>query len=352
MIKEDIIDTIYLTSCYNIRTFDMVSAFYTNEGNLYTYYKKIIEEIRYVFNYPESVFFENLTINYIFSNYGKEIISNEINESLKYQQSKNTNNFDYDKFFKIFDFIKKEDITYVFSTEIKDCEAGNRILIKIKETGNRPIKISKSYLNILNIKYAPVHSFLNPGNQLTTFTDKLVFSKDKNGNPLYNVEIFGSAFNTRLPYYGCMFPEVEAEAGGIGTAEQIFDSIIETGCLSPKFLPHLTSHFSKDKMRGGIKVFGLLVSPPSSIYLHDLAVGKIKIIMEKIKEGTLNPINIVLAISLTKESFIIKNDMHLYEKKKRVIIKNAFRFKTTAIDYELEPHYFKDASKYWCEYYF
>lgn len=352
MIKEAI-DTIYLTSCYNIMAFDVVSVFYTTEGNLYIYYKKIIEQIRYDFNYPESSFFENLTINYIFSNYGKEIVSNEINESLKYQQSKNTHNFNYNKFFKIFDYIKKENITYVFSTEIKDCEANNRILIKIKETGNRPFKISKSYLNTLNIKYASVHSFLNPGNQLTTFTDELVFSKDKEGNPLYNVEVFGSAFNTRLPFYGCMFPEIEAEAGGIGTAEQIFDSIIETGCLSPKFLPNLTSHFAEGKMRGGgIKVSGLLVSPPSSIYLHDLAVGKIKIIMEKIKEGTLNPINIVLAISLTKESFIIKNNMHIYEKKKRVIIKNAFRFKTTALDYKLKPHYFKDSSKYWCEYYF
>jgi hypothetical protein len=344
MIKEDIIDTIYLTSCYTIHKTDEVSEFYNKEGNLYTYYNNIFADIRYFFkkNNSEARFFENLTINYIFSNYGKEIITNEINESLKYQQSKNSAGFNYNKFFKIFDERKLKKITYVFSTKVINCNADNKIVLTLKQTGNRPFKLPKSYLNILNVKYASIHRFLNPGNQLTTFTDELVFSKDENGNPLYNVEIFGSAFNTRLPYYGCMFPEIEAEAGGIGTAEQIFQSILEKGCLSPDFL----------KIEKETEVVGILVSPPSSVYLHDVAVWNIRLILEKIAKGELKKINIVLAISLSKKQWVDKNKLEIYNKKSPVIIKEAFYFETTPLDYKLISKPFDSENKYWCEYYF
>ncbi len=123
-----------------------------------------------------------------------------------------------------------------------------------------------------------------------------------------------------------MFPELEAGVGGIGTAEQIFDMIIEKK----------------------ITTAGILVSPPSSIYLHDLAVGKIKIILEMIESGQLKPLNIVLAISSTKEVFIIKNEMEKYIKQKK-IIEFAYHFKTTEKSYELVPH---KLSQVWYEYYF
>ncbi len=61
-------------------------------------------------------------------------------------------------------------------------------------------EISNIYKIELNIKYAPIHYLLNPGNQLTTFTNELIFSINSDTSELnYDIEVFGSAFNTRLP---------------------------------------------------------------------------------------------------------------------------------------------------------
>ena len=126
-----------------------------------------------------------------------------------------------------------------------------------------------------------------------------------------------------LPYF---FFLRSKKKSGIGSFDEVFEGIIA----------------------GTIKTRGILVSPPSSIYLHDLAVGKIKIILEMIESGQLKPLNIVLAISSTKEIFIIKNEMEKYIKQKK-IIEFAYHFKTTEKTYELVPH---KLSQVWYEYYF
>jgi hypothetical protein len=298
-----------------------MSKFFDIEGSYYKYCAKVIIEIKNVFTGPERVFFLNISASYFFANYGKEISSEELKASLSYYESKNYSNFDFNKFYNIFSKIKLQHETYSFFFNEPPCSK-NAIKITVKPLSNRyPFaKITKIYEIELNIKYAVLFDVLNPGNQLTTFSDVVVNSG------LYDVEVFGSAFNTRLPNYGSMFPELEKKAGCIGTAETIFKDII-------------------DKK---LKVKGILVSPPSSAALHDLSCTSLAVIIEMIKSGTLEPINIVLAISHKKVIFVTKNNLHLHIKK-RVEIKTAYVLRTDEKKYHLEPH---ELSSHWYEYYF
>jgi len=72
---------------------------------------------------------------------------------------------------------------------------GGDFKIPLADFSNRPVGKKISRANILRVclQYAPVHRFLNPGNQLSTWDEKLIRSGD------FDIEIFGSAFNTRLP---------------------------------------------------------------------------------------------------------------------------------------------------------
>lgn len=100
-----------------------------------------------------------------------------------------------------------------------------------------------------------------------------------------------------------LLQKIEAPFGGIGTAEQIFDGILN----------------------GTIKASHLLISPPSSRYLHDLSMRKIRDILIAINEKKIELVKIVLAISSSKE------DMFKYWKlnefnPKPVTIKNGYYF--------------------------
>ena len=311
--------TCYLSVCNQNK--NPTNEFFNKEGNYYSYCVKIINEIKNNFEGPERFFFLNMSATCFFANYGNELESANLKKDLNYYESKNYSNFDYDKFYSIFDKIKLRQDTYSFFFNEPPC-SNNPIKIDIKPLSNRypHAKISKVYEIELNIKYASLFNVFNPGNQLTTFSDNLI----KNG--LYDVEVFGSAFNTRLPYYGSMFPELEKTAGCIGTAETIFENIINKK----------------------LKVKGILVSPPSSSFLHDLACTSLTKIFELIHNKELEPINIVLAISHKKVIFMTKNNLQNFVKKRKTI-NDAFVIKTENNSYYLEPH---KLSSHWYEYYF
>ena len=313
--------TCYLDICKEQQKKNTVNEFFNTEGNLYTYYSSIISEINKIFEGSEKNIFLNLFTTIVFANYSKELDSKKVKKDLSYEESKNSDDFDFNKFYSIFDKIKLRQDTYSFFFNEPPC-SNNPIKIDIKPLSNRypHAKISKVYEIELNIKYASLFNVFNPGNQLTTFSDNLI----KNG--LYDVEVFGSAFNTRLPYYGSMFPELEKTAGCIGTAETIFENIINKK----------------------LKVKGILVSPPSSAILHNSACYAIKKIIKLINEGVLEYINIVLAVSHRKIAFIVKNNLHILAKK-RVEIKTAYIIRTNKKKYYLEPH---KLSSHWFEYYF
>ena len=311
--------TCYLSVCNQNK--NPTNEFFNKEGNYYSYCVKIINEIKNNFEGPERFFFLNMSATCFFANYGNELESANLKKDLNYYESKNYSNFDYDKFYSIFDKIKLRQDTYSFFFNEPPC-SNNPIKIDIKPLSNRypHAKISKVYEIELNIKYAVLFDVLNPGNQLTTFSEELISSG------LYDVEVFGSAFNTRLPYYGSMFPELEKTAGCIGTAETIFENIINKK----------------------LKVKGILVSPPSSAILHNSACYAIKKIIKLINEGVLEYINIVLAVSHRKIAFIVKNNLHILAKK-RVEIKTTYIIRTNKKKYYLEPH---KLSSHWFEYYF
>lgn len=246
--------TCYLDVCDKKQNNNQLSEFFNTEGNLYTYYAKLIAEINRVFDGSEKFIFFNLLTMLVFSNYGKELNSKKVKELLVYEESKNQDDFDFNKFYNIFSKIKLQHETYSFFFNEPPCSK-NAIKITVKPLSNRyPFaKITKIYEIELNIKYAALFNVFNPGNQLTTFSNEIIKSD------LYDVEVFGCAFNTRLRYYGSMFPELEKKAGCIGTAETIFKDII-------------------DKK---LKVKGILVSPPSSAALHDLSCTSLAVIDRK-----------------------------------------------------------------------
>ncbi len=138
----------YLATCNKILKEHQINDFFNREGNLYTYYRKIFETIRKTFDTSPKQsfdkegkkivsFFTNLTINYIFSNYGKKIEAAAIDEANTYGQKNNHNGFDYAKFFDIFRTIDLEHKTYVFFYKNLECTAANVNKIEIKELGNR-----------------------------------------------------------------------------------------------------------------------------------------------------------------------------------------------------------------------
>ena len=92
---------------------------------------------------------------------------------------------------------------------------------------------------------------MTPGNQWTMVSD-LEMNKLKNIG--YMVEVFGSPFNTRLPYFGSIYKSDEP-FGRIGTYQEIMNNLIS---LKP-ILWRNTVVFDSSKD----KYINLLIQPPS-----------------------------------------------------------------------------------------
>ena len=178
-------------------------------------------------------------------------------------------------------------------------------------------KINKINKILVSLKYNIIHTFLVRGNQISTHTDEIFQTSE------YDIEVFGSAFNTRLPKYGHMYTgnskferDLEKPFGGIGSFDEILDSVIQKK----------------------IETKGLLVGPPSSKNLHIRAIDYVR----KISEMKLG-INVCLVISLTKFEYMKGLEKLACDKK---IIKEGFLF--------LANGHIKTVklNSNWCNYYF
>jgi len=248
--------------------------------NLFVYYERVMVLLRSVKKWDQDTkdYWTNKIISWIFQNYGREINLEDLRSNYP----------DYNDLCELLRPIHLKKDHWEISTS-----AYPEIKIQCHSVNNRPAHLRGSEIDHLCVclQYAPfVH--LNPGNQLTTFSDEII----RSGN--FDIEVFGSAFNTRLPRYGCLFPKIEAPFGAIGTAEEIFAGILD----------------------GTIIAVGLLISPPSSKDLHEMAAGWVKKILDaKIK------VNIIFAMSSTKED--LAEELLMF-KPEKVIIERGYDFST------------------------
>jgi hypothetical protein len=299
---------------YLVRVDNCVNEYYDKIGNIYKYYETLYDKLK--FNFLEF----NILTNMVFKIFLEPITPEFFNE--------------------IQDLYKKIDLS-VLRKALVETKLGNKhydistsprgkyIKIPVSDFVNRPpTKMIDKIM--VSLKNAPIHRFFNVGNQLTTFSNALIDRfKDLDG-----IEVFGSAYNTRLRRYGCMFPEVERAFGAIGKAEDIFKGILDK-----------TITFPGSKYGRG----GLLISPPSARELHDLALSYTKRILEAIKRGELEPIEIVLAISSTKKSIFDFYELNkIYTK--QIEVTHGFYFKCMGKGkFELVSVKLKEN---WIEYYF
>ena len=222
-------------------------------GNLMRYYAEIFEQLR------DDMLVQKL-IGIIFESYGVQLSEEHVRAAF-------ATKFDTwgGALLKIVQRCKLGAAKWMMS----DTKKLGGFEIPLVDFSNRPgwQKFKRRDVLRVCLQYAPVHRFLNPGNQLSTYDDSVMLSGD------FDIEVFGSSFNTRLPRYGCMFPEVEAPFGAIGTAEEILRGIYE----------------------GKIIAKGIMVSPPSPLQLHGMAM----IWLKKILDAGIR-LNIVLTISSSK----------------------------------------------------
>ena len=250
-------------------------GFATREARLYLYLGKLFDVIR-TYN---SFSLKNIYINYIFS-----IVPNIPTHSEKsFDDFKtsfgNKTTFDFEEFFRKITAVKLDSGKYC----VKPKTAGSIYQFKVWDFANRSEKNRGSKIDRIKVslRYATIYQYLLHGNQLSTFS-----GEDLNSE----VEIFGSSLNARLKYFGCMFPELEKPFGAIGTYEDIL-----LGILSEKF-----------------KFHELLISPPSSSFLHWRSAELLEQIFEKFRSKK-KPLRVIFSISKTKAE-IMKN-LNQYVKK-------------------------------------
>lgn len=114
-------------------------------------------------------------------------------------------------------------------------------------------------------------------------------------------------------------------------------------------------------MNGTIKTKYLFVSPPSSRFLHDLAISKIRDILQAIAEKKIEPIKIVLAISRQKENMVAFHGLDKFpysdsfdgKQKITKLINTAYVFVCNCRKgCKIETQYVDLSKSPWIEYYF
>lgn len=294
---------------------DETEKFINKEGNLYLYYGEAFNRLK------DDISFKNKLVNYIFDYYGEpfdrqKIIGQFSKQS--YEEYRDKINWFCNQLLSI----PLTNHNFRIAGNAFEKSNPNVIPFEISEFENRERalghKINKIAKILVSIKYNIVHTFLVRSNQLSTHTDDIFHTGE------YDIETFGSAFNTRLPRYGHLYTgqtkferELEKPFGGIGSYDEILEGVIS----------------------GNIKTKGILVGPPSSKNLHVRAIGYVR----KISEMKLG-INVCLVISLTKLSLMGGLEKLAVDKK---IIKEAFLFlangkvKTVKLGYDWCNFYFK-----------
>jgi hypothetical protein len=75
----------------------------------------------------------------------------------------------------------------------------------------------------VSICYHNVITYLTEGNQWAIDAPRM----EKLINNGFNVELFGSSFNTRMKYFGCLYVDVDKPFGGLGDYEYILKTLID-----------------------------------------------------------------------------------------------------------------------------
>jgi len=129
----------------------------------------------------------------------KNIISKQYDKITAYISEKNINENDNS------DIILK----------IKLRDFTNREYHNYKSTDLEKICASLCYHNVL--------TYMIEGNQWAMDEKRVKHLMENN----YNIELFGSTFNTRLKYFGCLYKEVDEPFGGLGEYDYILDKLIK-----------------------------------------------------------------------------------------------------------------------------
>lgn len=291
-----------------------VNDFYDKIGNIYRYYGIIMDKLK--FNLLEV----NILVGMVFKKPGEKLTIDDFNDvQLLYKKT------DLSVLKKAIEETVLENNHYAISLTPE----GKNITVNVNEFVNRPPTRMIDKI-LVSLKYTPIHDFFSVGNQLTTFSPEVI----KRFQDLDGIEVFGSAYNTRLRRYGCIFPDHEKPFGSLGYAECILKGVLNK-----------TIDFPLSKTGKG----GLLISPPSPRELHDLSISYVKQILEAVQKGDLPPIEIVLAISSKKKSIFDHFEMEKFNPIQKEITHGQF-FRCLGSDrYELVTVKLKEN---WYEFYF
>lgn len=74
----------------------------------------------------------------------------------------------------------------------------------------------------VSICYENVITYLTEGQQWAMDTNRMNGLLESG----YKVELFGSTFNTRMKYFGCLYVEVDGPFGGLGTYDHVLNTLI------------------------------------------------------------------------------------------------------------------------------
>ncbi len=311
---------------------DELNKFVSKEGNLYIYYSAAFSRLNRL-NEDDKYYFTNKLAAYVFDNYGvkfeyqklMQIFGNNISQNEKEYKGniewfcETLENLPFPN--KYWSLAKYGSIPF----EISDFKIREIALTELPENEQHKYKKYDLVVNkiksldkiLVSLKYNVIHTFLVRGNQYSTFTEDLI----RGG--LYDIEVFGSAFNSRLPRYGHIYTgqtpferNLEKPFGGLGSFDEVFEGIIN----------------------GSIQTRGILVSPPSPKSLHARTIEYIRR-LSVLKKG----INVCLAISMSK--FNLMNGLDLLATKKKKITE-AFLFLADGKIVTVP------LSGDWCEFYF
>lgn len=177
------------------------NKFISKEGNLFLYYREAFKRVT-------DRNYQNKIVNYIFEHALDQPIENIKpfdRQKIIDQFSKQSYEEFREKIDNFCDILVNIPLTNYFFTisKFRATMNPNIVPFEISNFENRERVLGKKIKSIdkilVSLKYNNIHTFLVRGNQYSTFTEDLFTSG------LYDIEVFGSAFNTRLPRYGHIY---------------------------------------------------------------------------------------------------------------------------------------------------
>lgn len=184
------------------------------------------------------------------------------------------NQLEFDEFIETLKSIKREALSkpYIFVKAIISDENIDKYILKIdiRNTQNREklgyVCTDDEIINV-NFCYHNVLKYMCEGNHWA-MEQQIMDVLIKDG---YNIELFGSSFNTRLKYFGCLYPDVDGPFGGLGSYDTVLNTLINKEYLMWN---------NKELIYGPDDIFKISVGPPSVFEL----VNNLWILIQKLFE--------------------------------------------------------------------